>query len=108
MKAYFFLTIVYQLGLYATCNKTIKQNKIMESKKENQFIVDLGAMKLSPIQKDKINAAIQKAVAGQIASLNLKDQVALYPINKLPKGPIINGIIARPIGLDQLEKIIGH
>lgn len=75
--------------------------------KENQFIVDLGNLKLSAEQITNINVAIQQAVAGQLATINFKNNIAFYPINKLKRGPIINGIIARPIDLPQLNKIIG-
>ncbi|MEO6902625.1 MAG: hypothetical protein ABI315_05670 [Bacteroidia bacterium] len=75
--------------------------------KENKFIVDLGTLKISPQQRNEINVAIQKAVSGQLASINLKNKVALYPISSFPRGPITNGIIARSIEIDQLNKIIG-
>lgn len=65
---------------------------------ENQFVVDLGTLKLSDDEKQRINAAIHKAVAGEIATINTGNKVALFPIFKLPHGPIINGIIIRDLG----------
>jgi hypothetical protein len=64
---------------------------------ENQFTVDLGTMKLTDAQRNSINAAIQKAVAGELASIGGADKIALIPASKWKVGPIINGIIARPI-----------
>jgi len=78
----------------------------METPKDNQFIVDLGDVKLTPVQVERMNAAIQKAVAGQLASINQKGQLALYPITKFPKGPIINGIYARLIRPEEFNKVI--
>ena len=63
--------------------------------KENQFTVDLGDLKLDDDQRLKINASIQKAVAGELASLNLRKSPVLIPINKFPNFPIWYGIIAR-------------
>ena len=74
--------------------------------KENQFTVDLGSITLTEADRSNINAAIQKAVAGEIANLNLKNRVVLIPANKWPKGPIINGIIIRPIDILDIEKLI--
>lgn len=73
--------------------------------KENLFTVDLGKLKLTESQRASINASIQKAVASEIASFNLKQKIALLPINKFPKGPIINGIIIRDVDILQLDKI---
>lgn len=74
--------------------------------KENQFTVDLGSIKLTEADRNNINAAIQKAVAGEIANLNLKNRVVLIPANKWIKGPIVNGIIIRPIDILDIEKLI--
>ena len=68
--------------------------------KENQFTVDLGDLKLSDDQRTRINAAIQKAVVGELATVGTANQIAYFPVgghgHKWP-GPIIWGIIARPI-----------
>jgi len=68
--------------------------------KENQFTVDLGDLKLSDDQRIKINAAIQRAVTGELATIGSANQIALFPFgghgHKFP-GPIIWGIIARPL-----------
>jgi len=74
--------------------------------KENQFTVDLGSIKLTEADRNNINAAIQKAVAGEVANLNLKNRVVLIPANKWIKGPIINGIIIRPIDILDIERLI--
>lgn len=75
---------------------------------ENKFIVDLGDLKLTDDQKTKINAAIQRAVTGELATIGTAGQVALFPFgghgNKFP-GPIIWGIIVRPMR-DQWTKDI--
>lgn len=67
---------------------------------ENQFSVDLGDIKLTDEQKAKINAAIQKAVVGELATIGNANQLAFFPVSghghKFP-GPIIWGIIARPV-----------
>lgn len=65
---------------------------------ENQFVVDLGAMKLTDDQRSRINAAIQKAVAGELATLDVTKKIALLPVTKWKDGPIINGIIIRDLG----------
>lgn len=61
----------------------------------NQFVVDLGNLKLSPDQRKKMNAAIQGAVAGELATFSLKKRVVLIPIDKWPNGPILDGIVIR-------------
>lgn len=75
----------------------------------NQFVVDLGDMKLTEEQKININAAIQKAVTGQLAHLGNSSKIALFPVGgtgpKFP-GPILWGIIARP-WKDQWVKELG-
>jgi hypothetical protein len=64
---------------------------------ENQFTVDLGDLKLNEEQRRRINGAIQKAVAGELATISLAKEVVLIPAFKWPKGrgPIINGLIIR-------------
>ncbi|MCS6917424.1 MAG: hypothetical protein RMK52_05405 [Chitinophagales bacterium] len=69
--------------------------------KENIFTVDLGDLKLTAKQRESINAAIQKAVTGVLAEecgTNLP-RIVLIPVNPKVKGPIINGIIARRLGV---------
>jgi hypothetical protein len=67
---------------------------------DNQFIVDLGGINLTDEQKHRMNAAIQKAVAGELAHFDGSYNLALFPIGgrkgKIPF-PIIWGIIARPV-----------
>lgn len=74
---------------------------------ENQFVVDLGTLKLSDAQRKSMNAAIQGAVAKELASHKLSKRVVFIPVDKWPKGPIINGIIIRDLGnrFDQILKI---
>ncbi len=74
---------------------------------KNQFVVDLGDVTLTEAQRSTMNAAIQKAVAGELASSNLKDQVALFPVTaKQPIGPILEGIIARKIDVLKFKDIL--
>jgi hypothetical protein len=61
--------------------------------KNNQFIVDLGSLKLNEEQRRSMNAAIQSAVTKELATIGLSDNVALVPVHQYLKGPIINGII---------------
>jgi hypothetical protein len=63
--------------------------------KQNQFTVDLGDLKLSDAQRQTINGAIQSAVANELGKLNFKGGLALFPVNKFPKGPILNGMYVR-------------
>ena len=74
---------------------------------QNQFIVDLGDVVLSDAQRTNMNAAIQKAVASELASSNLKDQVALFPVQeRRPIGPILIGIIARKIDVAKFKDVL--
>jgi hypothetical protein len=74
---------------------------------QNQFVIDLGDVTLTEEQRSTMNAAIQKAVAGQLGANNLKDQVALFPVGgKRPIGPIINGIIARKIDVAKFKDVL--
>lgn len=68
----------------------------------NQFVVDLGDIRLTDVQRQKINNAIQAAVSAELSNVQLGKKLVLIPISKWPKGPIIDGIIARP-----LDKNIG-
>lgn len=74
---------------------------------DNQFTVDLGTVKLSDAQRQSMNNAIQAAVASEVAKLGSADKIALVPVNKFVKGPIINGIIARDI-TKNFERFIGN
>ncbi|MDB5223380.1 MAG: hypothetical protein JWN83_2047 [Chitinophagaceae bacterium] len=74
-----------------------------------QFVVDLGDVKLSNEQKNAINAAVQKAVTGELANISSTSRLALFPVGgRWPRfpGPIIWGIIARPVD-DRWLKDIG-
>ena len=73
----------------------------MDIQKDNQFIVDLGELTLSDDQRKSINAAIQKAVAGELANIDTGQQIAIFPRTgavgyRIP-GPILWGIIAKPV-----------
>jgi len=63
--------------------------------KENVFTVDLGNIKLSPAQRNEITAAIQTATTSILAKSGISKSVVLFPIVNFPKGPIINGLVAR-------------
>ena len=64
---------------------------------DNQLVVDLGTVKLSAEQRQSMNNAIQAAVASEVARLGSAGKIALVPVNKFTKGPIIDGIVARDI-----------
>ena len=79
--------------------------------KENLFSVDLGDLKLTDTERQRINGAIHKAVAGELATISAaaKSRVVLVPVSKWPKWPILWGIILRPIDdifLDSIKKTI--
>ena len=63
----------------------------------NQFVVDLGSVRLTDDQHQRMSNAIQAAVAAEISNLGSANKIALVPINKFVKGPIIDGIVARDI-----------
>jgi hypothetical protein len=73
----------------------------MHSKKitmnSNQFVVDLGTLSLSDDQRKSMNAAVQAAVTKELAGFMLSRKIILIPVDKWPKGPILDGIIARPL-----------
>lgn len=72
---------------------------------DNQFVVDLGTVRLSAEQRQNMSNAIQAAVASEVAKLgSTTNKLALIPINKFTKGPIIDGIYVRDItkNLDQI------
>ncbi|HET9137242.1 MAG TPA: hypothetical protein VFO76_11435 [Candidatus Kapabacteria bacterium] len=75
--------------------------------KENTFTVDLGNIKLSDDQRIMINSAIQSAVSSELSKHNSRGRVALVPIDNWHLGPIINGIIARPINDKTFEGLLG-
>ncbi|HYM21523.1 MAG TPA: hypothetical protein VEW28_11050 [Candidatus Kapabacteria bacterium] len=72
--------------------------------KENTFTVDLGSLKLSDAQRTSINSAIQSAVSGELGRAS-NGLVALVPIHNWPHGPILNGIIVRPINEGTFENL---
>ena len=63
----------------------------------NQFVVDLGSLELSNEQRESMNSAIQGAVTSELARFQLRRKIVLIPVDKWPKGPILDGIIARPL-----------
>jgi hypothetical protein len=71
----------------------------------NQFVVDLGNLKLSVDQRKSINAAIQGAVAKELAGIKLDRKIVLIPIDRWPNGPILDGIVARDLN-KQFESLI--
>jgi hypothetical protein len=71
---------------------------------ENQFVVDLGPVKLSEGQRKSINAAIQGAVVGELAKVNTGNRIVLLPLAKF-RGPILDGIVARDVG-DKFDELI--
>jgi len=74
----------------------------------NKFTVDLGDLKLSAEHVTNINAAIQKAVAGELAKINPERQIVLIPVSPRPSPKlkfIINGIIAREFSQENLKQI---
>jgi hypothetical protein len=75
----------------------------------SKFTVDLGEVKLSEDQIQNINAAIQKAVAGELAKVNPAKQIVLIPVNARPavKGNIniIIGIIAREFNEERQKQL---
>lgn len=76
--------------------------------KQNQFIVDLGSLELTEDQRKSLNAAIHKAVAGELSNIGTAKNVGLFPVSQLPTGhgPIINGIIIRNFGDVKFKDLI--
>lgn len=64
---------------------------------KNQFVVDLGTLKLTDEEHQRINAAIQKAVVGELATVNTSNRFALFPLRRFTIGPILDGIVARDL-----------
>jgi hypothetical protein len=81
-------------------------NKKQNNMKDNQFVVDLGTLKLNDAQRASLNAAIHKAVAGELANFKSDRRIALFPVDRFPNGPIINGIIIRDFDATKFEEII--
>jgi hypothetical protein len=77
---------------------------------KNVFTVDLGSLTLTDAQRHKINSAIQRAVAGEVAEISISQRLILIPVSselKFPgRGPIINGIIARHITEPTLATVL--
>jgi hypothetical protein len=64
----------------------------------NEFVVDLGTLKLSEEQRSRINASIQKAVAGELANISMTERFIMIPANPGSRFPGWNhwyGITAR-------------
>lgn len=76
--------------------------------KENKFTVDLGSIKLTDDQHQRINTAIQKAVTAELVHVLDKEKIVLVPVRKWIKGPILDGIIAREINEGLMEQVIGR
>jgi len=74
---------------------------------KNQFTVDLGAVKLTPEQHLKINTAIHKAVATELAQVIDTGKIILIPTKGWLKGPILDGIVARDLTEGLFNEIIG-
>ncbi len=76
--------------------------------KENQFTVDLGKLKLTDVERKKINAAIQKAAANELATINsaANNRVVLVPVTKRFGWPILWGLIIRDINETIFKDII--
>jgi len=72
---------------------------------KTQFVVDLGDLSLSDDQHKNLNAAIQGAVTKQLAGFKLSKRIILIPVDKWPKGPILDGIIARPLDKNLANEI---
>jgi len=72
---------------------------------KTQFVVDLGDLSLSDDQHKNLNAAIQGAVAKELAGFKLSKRIILIPVEKWPKGPILDGIIARPLDRNVTNEI---
>ena len=72
---------------------------------KNQFVIDLGDLTLSDDQHKSLNAAIQGAVTKELAGFKLSKRIVLIPVDKWPKGPILDGIIARPLDKNVINEI---
>lgn len=64
---------------------------------ENKFTVDLGSVKLTDDQRQKINSSIQKAVSAELAHMLEAGKIVLIPVRKWVKGPITDGIISMEV-----------
>lgn len=64
----------------------------------NQFVVDLGTLKLDDAHRERISAAIQKAVTAELANAGDKN-IHFKPVTAADKfqgihGPLIRGFVA--------------
>jgi hypothetical protein len=74
---------------------------------ENQFIVDIGSLQLNDEKWKKIDAAIHKAVAGELADMGTTNKLSYIPIRDLSKVEreelfgkdrgLVNGIVVRDL-----------
>ena len=71
----------------------------------NQFVVDLGHLDLNEDQRQTLNSAIQGAVTNELAKFKIPRKIVLIPVDKWPKGPILQGIIARPIDKNLVKEL---
>ena len=75
---------------------------------KNKFVVDLGKLELTDDQRGRINASIQKVVAGELATMNQKGRIVLVPIKEFPHGGILNGIVARIPDKAVFDQLLGQ
>ena len=59
----------------------------------NKFVVDLGKLTLTEEESKSMNAAIQKAVVGELGKIKLPKDVVILPGIPTKKVGLINGII---------------
>lgn len=79
----------------------------MATTNQNQFVVDLGTIKLSEAQRASMSAAIQRAAAAELANVGAASgRLVLIPADKWKIGPIVNGIVARPINEELFNQIL--
>ena len=78
----------------------------MSKNEKNMFVVDLGQLELTADDQARINAAIQKAVAGELALTKLNQRVALLPSNPLLHGILTRGIVARVLDQAQFDNLL--
>jgi hypothetical protein len=80
----------------------------IKSMSNNKFEVDLGELELTEHQKTSISIAIQKTVAGELATIGLKKKIALIPVNEpnIWPGHILLGLIIRELDQERAEALI--
>ena len=61
----------------------------------NKFVVDLGKLELTDEQTKNMNAAIQKAVVGELGKIKLPKDVIFLPGYPTKKPGFIHGILVR-------------